>query len=226
MKTMIFQDAIQRVVPFNQDILVGYVCAKWQNIVNRYPIVEQVFRELRREGQGQIVVSREDIFTTPDIRRRIIKALIWGYPKGMQGNANLQNVIDQLDCIVRLISEYQEGLHSRNRFLALCRSLYEISGLKQSTLGKILYFCEVTVGRSQAVIIDANVLSAFECFDEFYDASYESDPVERYLRQLFKINAVARSLHVSPDQIEYFLFELGKEWKREKTAFLRTKVGR
>ena len=220
MRISFFRDRINNSNPANQEILVGNISAKWQGILNEFPMAGLVFQGLRRDEQGQIVVSREDVFATDDMEQRIIKALIWGYPKGMQGTRNLQNIIANMAYIVQQVQQYKDGALVRNRFLALCRNLYAVSGLKQSTLGKILYFCDVSVGQNQAIIVDANVLGAFECFDDFYGVSYESDPAERYYSQITKINAVARALQVNPDQIEFFLFNLGKAWKQEKIDFL------
>lgn len=221
MRIVFFQDRINNSNPARQEVLVGYISAKWQDNLNEFPVVGLVFQGLRRDEQGQIVVSREDVFATADMEQRIIKALIWGYPKGMQGTRNLQNIIANLAYIVRQVQQYKDGALVRNRFFALCRNLYAVSGLKQSTLGKILYFCNVSVGQNRAVIVDANVLAAFECFDDFYGVSFESDPAERYYSQITKINAIARTLQVNPDQVEYFLFNLGKDWKQEKSDFLK-----
>lgn len=215
-----FQNRISDLNPMDQTIFVGNISLKWQNLINQFPLVAESFHSLRRDNNDDLIISRQDVFETIGLPTRIIKSLIWGYPKGMQGTANLQSIVEHLDQIVQRINDYNAGPFTRPRFVETYRILSEIRGLGPSTLSKILYFCGIHVRQNRAVIVDTNVLEAFGFLQDFHDASYESDSAERYYRQIVSINSSARRLNVTPDQIEYFLFELGKQGKRVKTDFV------
>lgn len=215
-----FQNRISDLNPMDQTIFFGSISLKWQNLINQFPLVAETIHSLRRDRNDNIIISRQDVFETIDLPTRIIKSLIWGYPKGMQGTANLKSIVEHLDQIVQMINDYNAGPFTRHRFVETFRILSEIRGLGPSTLSKILYFCGIHVGQNRAVIVDTNVLEAFGFLQDFHDASYESDSAERYYRQIVSINSSARRLNVTPDQIEYFLFELGKQGKRVKTDFV------
>lgn len=220
MRINFFRNRIQLLDPSSQTINIVQISSKWNDIIGLYPIVGNVFHALSQNDRRNLLVSRYDVFNTGNLDQRIIKALIWGYPYGMQGTRNLQSIMAHLHQIIQIVNEYNSGPLTKERFLSAYRTLSCISGLKQSTLSKILYFCNVSVGSNRAVIVDANVIEAFGFFDDYYDASFESDPAERYFRQIVRINSSACRLNVTPDQIEYFLFELGKQGKRVKTDFV------
>ena len=145
-----------------------------------------------------------------------------GYPKGMQGKENLRGIVEHLNDIVQLLS--QPGLEQPLRqetFFALYNGLTSISGLKQSTASKLLYFFNIHVGNNQALIVDTNVEAAFQAFDVFVAVSFEADPAKRYLKQLKKMNSLARQHHFQPAQLEYFLFDFGKQWCNGNNCFVQ-----
>ena len=220
MKIRAFRSRIHLLDPGSQTITIGQICAKWRSIINLCPIVGDTFRTLRCDENNNLIINRQDVFDTEAIDQRIIKALIWGYPRGMQGTRNLQSIVAHLPQIVQLINDYNQGPLTQERFIAAYRSLSSISGLKQSTLSKVLYFCNVSIGYNRATIVDANVIEAFSYFEDYHDASFEKDSAGRYLRQIEKMNSSARRNGLAPDQVELFLFEIGKEGKRIKRNFL------
>ena len=217
-----YQEMIQNNQPLLQEIKVGVQPSqKWQEHINNNNDVRNAFNNLRRNENNELVITRENVFNADTPIEKVVKALIWGYPKGMQGIENLRSIVGHLNDIVQLLT--QPGLEQPLRkepFLTLYNHLTNISGLKQSTASKLLYFFGIHVGANQALVVDDNVFSAFQAFIDFVDVSFEVDPAKRYLKQLKKMNSLARQHHFQPAQLEYFLFEFGKQWRNGNNCFV------
>lgn len=217
-----YQEMVQNYQPLSQEIGVGVqVSQKWQEHINSNNDVRNAFNTLRRNENDELVITREDVFNAATPIEKVVKALIWGYPNGMQGKENLRNIIGNLNEIVQLLTQPElEQPLNQEFFLTLYNSLTKIHGLKQSTVSKLLYFFNIHVGNSQALIIDTNVEAAFQAFDDFVAVSFEENIGKRYLKQFKKMNSLARQHHFQPDQLEYFLFEFGKHWRNSNNSFV------
>src|SRR5574344_861815 len=76
-----FRDCIKAQDVKSQTISIERLSRKWECSMGN-PIVNAAITSLRRDGENYLI-SREDIFNEPDVAKRIVKLLIWGYPKGL-----------------------------------------------------------------------------------------------------------------------------------------------
>lgn len=166
-------------------------------------------------------LSRQDIFDEQDTRTKVAKILVWGYPRGMQGG-NMRTILNNFDQIVQYCNDYLEFKDSESFY----NNLIHTPSVGLSTVSKILYFFNVKFGNNQAVIVDSLVISAFSLFNEFRNLPRISDNMSSYKAAISCINdlkeAINRqhNLSIGSEDIELFLFRLGKKWKANQEHFI------
>lgn len=184
------------------------VADEWQRLFGQYPELQEIFRSIQTPD-GSYRISRGDVFDEPDTRRKIIKALIWGFPSGFQGKRNLFRIFANIDDIIEILGQLLPR-YTRNQMYGLFRELRAIPGLGFSTVTKLLYFFNVRVGNYRAVIVDSNVLKAIPNISEMKHCPFDCSP-KSYYQQIGYVNRISERLEIdSPDKLEYFLFNYGK----------------
>lgn len=186
--------------------------------------ISQKYYDLREIGDivrsfaphNYLNLTREDIFNEQDIKTKFVKILVWGYPGDVRNTPSILNQIDTLiDIHNKYVNKEIEGEQYLNDLLAVNRM-----GL--STASKILYFMNVRINNSSCVIIDARVISAFQIVHEL--ATIHGTDRNMYKTAVSRIGQIAQENDIDPDQIEYFLFDLGKVWNRHLQTIINNEV--
>ena len=67
--------------------------------------LEKIFKNAQN---GQIEISREDIFKEEDLEKKLIMVLLWGYPTGGRGN-NIADILYSRNELIPRISDFIEN---------------------------------------------------------------------------------------------------------------------
>lgn len=168
-------------------------------------------------GKKNLVISRQDIFETTDLRELIIKTIYWGYPRGMRGN-HFMNILKHIDLLESTFSKLKQTQNSTsNDFNELSQTFKNISGLGLSTYSKLLYFLQITFNDNPCLILDKRLIDVFatETYSEFNSIKkIRYDNAEKkYLDFLQLTNEISKNLVTSGENIEQFLFIFGNNLK-------------
>ena len=188
----------------------------WASHVNRNDnagdALRAIFGTLR-----EVTLSRSDLRSfacKPDLAQFVMATIIWGYPRGMRGN-HVANLISHLSLLTQLLSA------ARTQPVAEWGTHYAkvrpIVGIGLSTYTKFLSFLSVQVQGHTALILDDRIIRVanqgiFEELTPLQGLSYDNAP-RSYPQYLECIHGLADSLGVSPEKIEFFLFEFGLNLK-------------
>jgi hypothetical protein len=209
----------------------------YSNLINSLPVKEQSFETKRRtwlnaeervgwlrdynnslfNTHDSIIISREDIFRTSEIRDTIIKTIYWGYPRGMRGNHFIL-IMNQIDSLERTLDSLV-GINTLTKtdFIDLTEVLGRINGLGLSTYTKLLYFLMIKFENQACLILDQRLIDLFASrkFVEFESLKHirYTNAQYNYLDYLTIMHASAVELNVSGENIEQFLFLFGKNLK-------------
>ena len=168
--------------------------------------IGKIIESLRQPG-GSYSVSRAEIFSCAGSFERLVKILWWGYPSGMR--ARFDSVIAHSRQIAETIAPYCGKTLDEMTFINLYNQLNTFEGMGQSTISKLLYFFEISIGANKTVIIDSRVMGSMSYFDDF-EPRIPGPESLRYLGQDRQINQVASAMDVAPEKVEYFLFNCGR----------------
>lgn len=183
---------------------------EWQQLFGQYVELPAIFGSIQKQ-EGVYTVSRADVFAEPNTRRKIIKALIWGFPNGYRGMHTLERIMANMERITDILGHLNPR-YTQRQMCELFRELTAIPGLGFSTVTKLLYFFNVRVGNHKAVIVDSNVLKAIPKINEMKHCPFDCSP-ESYYQQVGYINRISTRLGIdSPDKLEYFFFNYGKSF--------------
>ena len=168
-------------------------------------------------GKESLDLSRGDLFTIAKeagLKKLLIAVILWGYPRGMRGN-HFDNIVKNIDPIAELLSEAKQGVDDWNSHSS---KLNAFSGLGLSTYSKFLYFLNVDVNGSKALILDDRIIKTVRkgTFQELSPISNirMHNAISNYPKYLKTIDDIGTTLNVSRENIEMFLFEFGLNLKR------------
>jgi hypothetical protein len=215
-----FKNQISHETPGTQTTEVSILSRGWTMHYQSYGWLEPILASMRT-NDGNIRVSRNDIFNTGNRRERLVKILFWGYPSAFRDSNYLNSILGSIDSIIKYLPVFNSRL-SQNHFLQLYRNLSGINGLSESTISKILCFWGLKIASSEAVIVDQFVLECCHLYDDFWDIEVFNRGGEQYLKVVKKINRLARSICVEPQQLELFLFKSGKAIKETRRSLYRS----
>ena len=128
-------------------------------------------REEDENGEKIIKLSRSDVFgednaEKEEIAKKIIKVLMWGYPRGTMPGSGRKNIInitkdENLEKLVNLFSGIKGRGLGENEINEKLPDLKVngVSGLGIATMSKLLYFFEVSFEGKRCLIYDSNVIS-------------------------------------------------------------------
>lgn len=212
----------------------------FENLIRHMPYLEQAFR-IKKEvwlpedekkrfkfqndkiekifgDENSIMISRNDLLTSNDeLELFVIKVLMWGYPTKGRGN-NIDKILvpENFDQTIKKLKVVrQNGNISSQEVEALFSD-----GLGLSTVSKILYFLQINIDSTSALILDLRVIDALTRVDGFEDdelkslkkLNYNNAP-KKYPEYLKAMQSLASKMTVQPEQIEMFLFEFGSNLK-------------
>ncbi|MBR3533306.1 MAG: hypothetical protein IKN80_05425 [Clostridiales bacterium] len=164
----------------------------------------------------EVEISRADIFSEKDIKKKIVMILMWGYPSGGRGS-NIQSVLTSIDDLVGLLSAAAGKNFGRTKANELFKELGKIGGLGVSTWTKFLYFFKVSVDSNKCQIFDMKIVNSLnkKQFSELAlnDIQEWRQNNEHYYRYIVFADELARDLGVSAEQVELFLFYFNLNYK-------------
>lgn len=185
------------------------------NLDSQSELINDVFAD-----KETITLSRKDLFeSNHDIPIFIIKTLMWGYPSGGRGD-NIKNLLDgnNFKRLVNMLEGYRKDQNIEHKHLK--EDTAKMQGLGISTISKLIHFLKIKVDGHNAVILDSQIINTIRSgqYEDFklkksLDTINISNALSKYGDYLFVINDIAKNLNVLPDQIELFLFLLGRNLK-------------
>lgn len=161
-------------------------------------------------GNDKYTISRQDIFETNVPRQVIIKAIYWGYPRGMRGN-HFVNILEKIDLIENtLVGLKQIDNLTSEHFNQLVKTFQGIRGLGLSTYSKLLYFFNLKFNDNPCLILDQRLINVFanrkySDFEELSSIRY-ANADRKYLIFLQLLKQLAIKLETKGENIELFLF--------------------
>ena len=197
------QSDIQNVPLQAQVITISKRYKQWDDIYNTNPIVREVFDGLSSHGYP-FGIRRREIFSTNNVEKRIIKALIWAYPKGKRGNG-LSRAVDNLICIANILRVYMGKDLPQKEYNNLCKVLRKIDGISFGVLGLLLYYFKIKCNGRYSIAITGHVRNAYQQFVELQGYSNRL-----YHIQLEHLNSLATQMNVTAEQLEFYLFTISQ----------------
>ncbi len=181
--------------------------ANWK-VENQQDILDKIF-----DGQETVTINRYDLINSSyNTKEFVIKTLMWGYPTKGRGR-NIDNLLidDNLERLIEILDGYKEKEITIERLKSDIKS---ISGLGISSMTKFTNFLNTTVDKYRAVIFDKRIIDTINSgrFEEFnhLQGINSSNAINYYPQYLKTINDIAKQIGAEPEQIEIFLFTLGK----------------
>lgn len=175
--------------------------------------LEKIFKNAQN---GQIEISREDIFKEEDLEKKLIMVLLWGYPTGGRGN-NIADILYSRNELIPRISDFIEN-HEKTINSKDFKNLFytqnkngekreKIKGIGLSTMSKILYFFEIKIDNNPCLIYDSQIHLSLQRnqIDEFYDYPWKKNYAS-FFHYLEVINKCSEEIKTEPDALELFLF--------------------
>lgn len=175
--------------------------------------LEKIFKNAQN---GQIEISREDIFKEEDLEKKLIMVLLWGYPTGGRGN-NIADILYSRNELIPRISDFIENHEKminskdfKNLFYTQNKNgekREKIKGIGLSTMSKILYFFEIKIDNNPCLIYDSQIHLSLQRnqIDEFYDYPWKKNYAS-FFHYLEVINKCSEEIKTEPDALKLFLF--------------------
>lgn len=187
-----------------------------KEVVKVVKVVKDVFDECSGD-EKYINISRDDIKNTSVTKKKIVKILMWGYPGGGQYD-QVKNILQNMDVLTNWLERIKDNnFDSVNNALphAVLGNELKINGLGLSTISKLLYFFNVTIGDCPCQIYDGKVIDSLNKNHQIDELSSRNnwrrtyDDYENYINLLSKLS---ENCEYSPDQIELFLFMINNSF--------------
>lgn len=159
--------------------------------------------------------SREDLLNMPLSKEKIIKILMWGYPRGSRGR-NISNLLGLIDDIIEILSIAHDKECDRKNLYYIISKLNHLNGIGRSTWSKFLYFSRITFEKIPLLILDQKLEKALSeqiVNDVEFPSLEDAENIDAYLGYLQSSNTLARKLKVIPDSLELFFFMFTEVFK-------------
>jgi hypothetical protein len=188
----------------------------WRKAEGKYEWLLEFNDVLFRDDES-VEISREDIFRTSSLRDVILKAIYWGYPRGMRGN-HFTNLITQMESLETIIAPLVgKDRLSAEDFNRLRNQFKNIEGLGLSTYSKLLYFLRIKFNSHECLILDQRLIDVFNSrtFPEFENLSgirYDNAR-DKYLEYLNVMSDLSHQIGTNGENLEQFLFIFGRNLK-------------
>lgn len=175
-------------------------------------ILDEIFK-----GKSELKISRENVLTNCPLNIFIYYVIMWGYPRGMRGQANDAEIFKNINLISEIINKPKRNSLKEEDWESIRKSLSSIKGLGVSTISKLLYFRTFKFGDFNALILDDRLLRVFQSgeFKEFEKLKNlkRTNAMSDYLYYLEIMHETAKEIGVSPENLEMFLFTFGNNLK-------------
>jgi hypothetical protein len=175
-------------------------------------ILDEIFK-----GKSELKISRENVLTNCPLNIFIYYVIMWGYPRGMRGQANDAEIFKNINLISEIINKPKRNSLKEEDWESIRKSLSSIKGLGVSTISKLLYFRTFKFGDFNALILDDRLLRVFQHgeFKEFEKLKNlkRTNAMSNYLYYLEIMHETAKEIGVSPENLEMFLFTFGNNLK-------------
>jgi hypothetical protein len=175
-------------------------------------ILDEIFK-----GKSELKISRENVLTNCPLNIFIYYVIMWGYPRGMRGQANDAEIFKNINLISEIINKPKRNSLKEEDWESIRKSLSGIKGLGISTISKLLYFRTFKFGDFNALILDDRLLRVFQHgeFKEFEKLKNlkRTNAMSNYLYYLEIMHETAKEIGVSPENLEMFLFTFGNNLK-------------
>ena len=175
-------------------------------------ILDEIFK-----GKSELKISRENVLTNCPLNIFIYYVIMWGYPRGMRGQANDAEIFKNINLISEIINKPKRNSLKEEDWESIRKSLSSIKGLGVSTISKLLYFRTFKFGDFNALILDDRLLRVFQNgeFKEFEKLKNlkRTNAMSDYLYYLEIMHETAKEIGVSPENLEMFLFTFGNNLK-------------
>ena len=139
------------------------------------------------------------------------------YPRNMRGNS-FQTILEKFSKIQSALSINKDL--SEGDFEQIWSNL-KATGIGLSTLSKFLYFFEFSIAGHQCLILDSRIIDVINDENGFEELIIltlnakinEFNKVKKYVSYLKLMENISTKNSYKPDQLELFLFALGKNLK-------------
>ena len=166
-----------------------------------------------------IKISRNDLFirSKEDFYCAIVSIIFWGYPRNMRGN-NFSTILKSMPDLKRAFGKQRDITIEQ---FDLMRKKIEKTGVGLSTLTKFLYFFGFTVNGYPCLIFDSRIIAVINDKAGFKELQMlvennnitEFNKGKKYPEYLKIMNEISNKKKYKPDQLELFLFSMGKNLK-------------
>jgi hypothetical protein len=184
----------------------------WNKFEKSHPFLKEINNQIFN-GIDSVSLTRQNIKDTKDIKLKIIKTIYWGYKGGMRGN-NFSKILDSIDEIVYQFKRVESAPKHlketivREKIAPLKGNGF--SGMKMSTISKILYFMDM-----DSYILDMHVINSMQRFTEFKELGHLTQigktQNEEYFRYNRVLDRISERYNLRSESIELFLFQHGQQ---------------
>lgn len=152
----------------------------------------------------ELRLSRRHLLEQVDTsaEQRCVEILLWGYPRNQHGL--ITKILPSLESFAALASSdsdwprYYKDLHATN-------------GLAISTITKLAYFHRLKFDGMPALILDEQIMKRLPLWAETSSLIItRASAPNRYVRYLRLMTELSSKMKCKPDQLELFLFTLGR----------------
>lgn len=200
-----YKKAVISAIEKKDSLVKTEVSSQWLQLEIQYPEIKKYV------DNGQISISRGQIFNICDDKERFIAAMLWGFPAGIRG---LKTIMRNREIIISHINSPAQSFEEKYR------NIKKMERVGISIITKLMYFWKVKYKNYMIPIIDSHVINIMEYFSELSDNIPKSKGVRFIEYTSRKFDEIAKAMSqqdqdgesISFDDIEYFLFETDKNW--------------
>jgi hypothetical protein len=166
-------------------------------------------------SQNTVVLSRRDLFNKAngDVKVAIFSIIFWGYPRNMRGNT-FKSILTSLPDIEKILANNRKL--NIDAYTRICEQL-KGKGIGLSTLSKFLYFFGFQIEGYKCLILDSRTIEVLNA-GTFVELKMlqnltEWNKEDHYLDYLRLMQKASKKNGCSVDQLEFFLFQFGRNLK-------------
>ena len=197
-----YSDLIKQIPVNNQSSIIRKTTwERFSNIKWYDDVKNEIF-----DDKESIELSRKDIHFEHDVRKKILKILMWGYPAGGRGN-NIEFVLEKTKDLIPILLSVSGKNLTKTESNELIEKFSNIRGLGISTWSKMLYFFSVSFDSRKCQIYDQKIVDSLnkKQFSELGTKKWKQD-INHYFQYIELVDNFAKSMSVLPEQVELFLF--------------------
>lgn len=183
-----------------------------KEVWTRFSSIEQI-KDSIFGSNDSVEISREDVLSESDTAKRIVMALMWGYPTGGRGN-NIEKTLSKMDDLTQLLSSINEKDLTKAQARKELAKFSKINGLGASTWSKFLYFFNVSIDSRKCQIYDLKIVDSLnkKQFSEIGSQEWKQNK-KQYYQYIELLDNLATDMRVLPEQVELFLFYFNLYYK-------------